>query len=110
MRHFLRAFLSCLVALVVTTTSFATSAFANPLHVSPLGSLNTPTVAFINPTTAAKAGKVVLRVAPKVADKLVKKYGAKLIKVVPGVATAVTAIEISVDLYNIIQQELAQEF
>lgn len=96
------------MALVIATTSFATSAFASPLNIS-LYSAKSTEIAFISPKTATKAGKVILRVAPKVADKLVKKYGTKIIKIIPVAGTAITVIEISLDFYNIVQQELSKD-
>lgn len=95
------------MALVIATTSFATSAFASSLNIS-LYSAKSTEFAFISSKVATKAGKVILRVAPKVADKLVKKYGVKLVKVIPAAGTAVTVIELSVDIYKDIQQELAR--
>ena len=97
------------MTLLIATTSFATSAFAKPLQVLPLYSIKSTEVAFLNSSTATRAGKIILRVAPKIADKLVKKYGAKIIKVIPAAGAAVTVIELSVDIYNTVQQELAED-
>lgn len=105
-----QVFKTCLafvLAIVLAVTGFHLPASASSTTVLP-PSLN-HLASLPSSETVLKAGKIALRVTPKVADKLVKKYGRKIVKIIPGLGNALVVIEISVDLYNVIQEELGKE-
>jgi hypothetical protein len=106
MPNFCKTLVSCLMALAITITSFVTSAEASSINILASSNSNLALMTSIPTQTIGKASRIVLKVTPKLANKLVKKYGSKIIKVIPAVGTALTVIEITTDIY----QEFAQEF
>jgi len=107
MNIFAKAFFSCAMVLTMTLTSFVAPGLASPLNSLTLSS-STQFAQFpsISPGILKLSGKVILRVAPKLAKGLVNKYGTEIVKILPGAATALTVIEITLDIYQLIQSEI----
>ena len=95
------------MVLTITLTSFVAPGLASPLNSLTLSS-STQFAQFpsISPGILKTSGKVVMRVAPKLANKLVNKYGTKIVKIIPGVSTALTVVEMTLDAYELIQSEI----
>jgi hypothetical protein len=97
------------MVLAITITSFVTSAEASSINVLASSNSNLAFMTSIPTNTLGKTARIVLKVTPKLANKLVKKYGSQIVKVIPAVGTALTIIEITTDIYQEISQEVERE-